>query len=140
MLTKAEADAILAEPKVITANISWRSLPAGGGRRFLLETSVLVPSKNLLLKLYGRVGKTNYSFALVHAGDPIRKLTAHARHHNPGCEWLTQTHIHIWDEANEDGQAYIPSEIITSDVHQALHDFLKECNINLRGTYKPFMV
>lgn len=139
MLTQGETEAIIAEPKVITANVSWRSLPVSGGRRFLFEASVLVPSRNMLLKLYGRAGKKNYSFSLVYGGEPIRKLTAHARHHNPDCEWLTEPHKHTWDETNEDGHAYVPSDIRTSDVHQALSDFLRECNIDLRGMYTPFL-
>ena len=140
MLTKAEADAIVIESKVITNNITWRSVPCSSRPRFQFETSVLVPTRNMLLKLYGRCGGSNYSFSLVCGGQPIRKLTKHARHRNPDQQFITGLHKHIWDEVNEDGYAYVPDDIHAEDVHQAFHDFLKECSIELRGAYKAFLV
>jgi hypothetical protein len=140
LLTKEEADSVIAAQKVISANVSWHQRPSGVGRRFTLEASVLEPSTNILLKLYGRVGKKNYSFSLLYGGDVIRKYTVHDRHHNPDCTWIEKPHKHLWDDINEDGYAYIPTDIDTSDIHKAFTDFLKECNITLTGTYSPFLV
>jgi len=140
MLTKAEAETLLTEEKLITANVRWQPLKSKAGRRYRCEVVVLAPTSNVALKLHGRVGKTNRSFALTYWGDPIRKYTVHKKHINPDGTAIVEPHKHRWDEINEDGYAYIPNDITPGDPHTEFVDFLKECNIKLLGTYTPFLL
>ncbi len=140
MLSKAEAEALLAEEKLITANIRWQPLKSKSGRRYRFEVVVLVPSRNVALKLHGQVAKTNRSFVLIFGGDPIRKYTVHAKHRNPDGTVIREPHKHLWDEVNEDGYAYIPKDITPGDPNREFVDFLKQCNIRLLGSYTPFLL
>lgn len=146
MVTKAEAEAILAEEKVITKNLRWTSR----GPRFELEAAVGIvgqpvdpdePEKPVAsLRLVGYVGKTNRSFALLCRNFPIRKYTVHDHHTNPKTgEVVYGPHKHTWDDDWEDGLVYVPADIRIGDANEELVDFLHECNIRLEGAYQPLM-
>jgi len=137
--SQANANALLQAHKVLAANIRWRQQPSRRGRRYKLEARVLVRDTGELLTLKGTVGKTNFSFALLYANYPICKYTKHHKHHNPTCQVLTRGHIHTWDELHEDGMAEEANHIDEGDINNAFMQFLKECNIQLIGTYKPFL-
>ena len=79
MVTRAEAERIIAEPKVIGANLSWKK--DGQGQR--LEAKVLCEESGEMLVLRGYQGKRNRSFALLYRNEPIRKYTVHSRHIDP---------------------------------------------------------
>lgn len=69
MVTAAESEAILAEPKVVAADFAWQ-FQRGGYR---LDATVLAEESGELLKLRGYVGRKNRSFALLYKNTPIRK-------------------------------------------------------------------
>ena len=147
MVSAAEAEKLLAEDKVIAMNIFWRSDRRGVSRRrahsqrsgiqtFKLEASVLSLDSGEIMSLRGSIGKTNRSFALLYKNSPIRKYTVHDRHRDPVTRIVyTDPHKHIWDDDWQDRRVYIPDDIRIGDPNQELEDFLKECNILLRGSY-----
>ena len=69
MITKAQAETMLAEPKVIAANLLWQFAP----QVYRLEATVLAEESSELLKLRGYVGRSNRSFVLLYQNTPIRK-------------------------------------------------------------------
>lgn len=134
MVTRAEADAIIQEPRVIGANLSWTS----DRRSFTLEATVLAIDSGHLLKLRGYIGLKNHSFALLYKNIPIRMYTAHDRHRNPLTgEIVRVPHKHYWDDVWEDDLIEIPDDIRTGDPNTEFLDFLKECNITFHGAYSP---
>ena len=136
MVTKAEAEAILEEDKVIAVNLHW--FP--DGPRFRLGAAVRAVESGALLRLHGFVGKTNRSFALLHRNFPIRKYTVHDHHTNPDTgEVVFGPHKHTWDDEWEDRLVYVPTDIRIGDANDELHDFLVECNIRLLGAYQPLL-
>lgn len=137
MVTEAEAQGILEEPKVIGANLSWTV--DGVMRR--LDAKVLCLESEEVLTFKGTLGKTNRSFVLLYKNTPIRKYTVHAYHRDPVTrDMIRQPHKHMWDEEYEDRRVYIPDDIRIGNLNEELMDFLKECKIELRGTYSPVMV
>ena len=137
MVTEADAQSILAQSKVIGANLHWTT--DGVIRR--LEAKVFCDENEEILVFKGTLGKTNRSFVLLYKNTPIRKYTVHSHHRNPVTrEVIRGPHKHIWDEEYQDRQVYIPDDIRMGDPNEELMDFLEECNIRLRGTYSPIMV
>ena len=132
MVTKTQADIILAESKVIAANLMWRF----DRRAYRLEATMLAEDSGELLKLRGYVGPRSRSFALLYRNTPIRKYTVHHMHidHETG-EKTSEPHKHTWDEINKDRKTYLPDDIRIGDANRELIDFLRECNITLRGAY-----
>jgi len=126
------------EKKVCTVDIQWQRA-RGRSRRYSLEFSVLVPSRQRLCRIRGLVGKKNYSFCLLFDNQPIRKYTVHYRHKNPDGTTVAETHKHKWDELNEDRETYVPTDIDAVDINQALKDFLVEINVESRGSYQSVM-
>lgn len=135
MVTAAEAEAILAKPKIIAANNSWRRYSPN----YRIEATVLILDTNEICSLRGQVGRSNRSLALLYNNTPIRKWTVHHQHRNPVTrEIVREPHKHTWDDVYEDKIIYIPDDIRVGDVNDELLDFLNECNITLRGRYLPF--
>ena len=132
MVTKAQADTVLAEPKVIAANLLWRF----DRICYRLEATVLAEESGELMKLRGYVGRKNRSFVLLYRNTPVRKYTVHPLHtdYETG-EKTTEPHKHTWDEINLDRKVYLPDDIRIGDANDELIDFLRECNIMLRGAY-----
>ena len=136
MVTEAEAYRLLEENKVIWANLSWRI----AGERFRLEAKVLCLESEEILILRGFVGKKNRSFVLLYQNTPIRKYTVHAFHRDPVTrERVTQPHKHLWDDEWEDRRVYIPNDIRIGNLNEEFVDFLRECNIELRGSYAQLL-
>ena len=134
MVTAAEAVAIMEEPKIIAVNFTWRRQR----RSYQLEATVMAMESQQTLRLCGYIGRKNRSFALLYQNTPIRKYTVHDRHRDPvTMEIIRQPHKHRWDDEWEDKRVYIPDDIRIGDPNIELIDFLKECNIELRGTYTP---
>lgn len=132
MVTEAEARRLIDEPKVIGMNLSWKR----AGQGFRPEAKVLCLDSDEILSLRGFVGKTNRSFALLYRNTPIRKYTVHAFHRDPKTkEVVRQPHKHTWDDEWKDGRVYIPDDIRIGNANEELMDFLRECNIELRGSY-----
>lgn len=134
MVTANDANDVLNEEKVISANLSWKQ----HGITYQLEAAVLIMRTRELLRLVGYVGIRNRSFALLYRNTPIRKYTVHARHRNPNSgQILQEPHKHTWDDVWEDSIAYIPDDIRAGNPNVELLDFLSECNITLDSVYVP---
>lgn len=132
-ITAAEADAILNEPKVIAMNLGWKS----DGRGYRLEATVMAEQSAHLLGLRAFVGVKNRSYALLFKNTPIRMFTVHDRHRDPATRQIVrEPHKHRWDDVWEDQPVYVPDDIRQGDPNIELMDFLKECGITLKGTYK----
>ncbi len=133
MVTKDDADRILAEEKVIEENLQWQF----DGRGYRLDARVFANRAGEVLRLLGYVGRKNRSFALLYRDTPIRKYTVHDRHRDPATgEVFRGPHKHWWDDVWEDRRVYIPDDIRTGDPNEELVDFLGECNIQLMGIYR----
>lgn len=130
-LTRAEADILVKSKKVVSASATWKSI--GGAWR--LETAVLEPKSDSILRLTGYIG-TNYSFSLLYRNYPIRMFTKHHKHMFQG-EVYRVPHKHIWSEITETAEVYIPNDINPKDnINDQFLDFCKECNIDLKGGYQ----
>ena len=137
MVTKAKAERLLQEEKVIGVNLSWKRF--GPNRR--LSAKVLCIDSREVLSLRGFIGKRNRSFVLLHRNTPIRKYTVHAFHRDPVTrQIIMQPHKHTWDDEWEDRGVYIPDDIRIGDPNEELMDFLRECKILLKGAYSPFLL
>ncbi len=133
MVTTAEANRILEENKVIAMNLSWRFERNG----YRIQANVLSLDSDEMLSFRGYVGKTNRSFALLYRNLPIRKYTVHDRHIDPVTSRVfKEPHKHSWDDVWEDKRVYIPNDIRIGNPNEEMMDFLKECNISLRGYYR----
>lgn len=136
MVTAAEAAKVLAEDKVIDANLDWRfdrNLQA-----FCLQVDVICRTSGELLSLRGYVGDPNRSFALLYRNSPIRKYTVHnnQKHRDPLTgQVFREPHKHYWHDEYEGNVAYIPNDIRIGDPNEEILDFLRECNISVRGSY-----
>lgn len=120
MVTAAEAEAILAEPKVIAVNFTWRRQPRG----YQLEATVMAMESQQTLRLLGYIGRKNRSFALLYQNTPIRKYTVHDRHRDPVTkEVIREPHKHQWNDEWQDRKAYIPDDIRIGDPNIELIDF-----------------
>jgi len=137
LLTTTEAKELLDEQKVIDHPFGWRMISSDRRR---LEASVWVPSPSIEIKLYGNVGKTNYSFTLSYQGYCLRTYNVHFYHHNPDCNDIYEPHKHDWDERYGTKQAYVVHDISTDNINSALKDFLKECNIEALGGYQQILL
>ena len=133
MVTKAEAEKVLTEDKVIAMNLEWRFQR----RAHRLEASVLCTNSGEVLSLRGYIGTKNRSLVLLYKNFPIRKYTVHDRHKDPVTRIVhTKPHKHIWDDVWQDKRVYVPDDIRMGNPDEELVDFLHECNISLRGSYK----
>lgn len=131
-ISTAEVDALVAEPKLISANVVWH--PDVNGHK--LEARVLVLSSSQLLRLTGKLGERNYSFCLLLNNFPIRRWCTKRRHTNPDKEIIRGPHKHRFDEEHGDNWAYQPNDLTPIDVNLDFAAFLEECNISLTGMYQ----
>jgi hypothetical protein len=135
-ISKAQADALIDEPKLISANLVWRSW--GRGRR--AEVAVLGTQSGALLRLNCWLGPyDNRSFALLHNNQPIRKWTVHARTKAPDDGPIYGPHKHTWDDELGDEYTYVPDDIRVGDAEEEFEDFLAECNIVFIGGVQSTM-
>lgn len=134
MVTAAEAERVLGEDKVIDANMDWRF----DRNAYRLTADVICRTSGETLTLRGYVGKQNRSFALLYENSPIRKYTVH--NYQPHRDPLTgqvfrEPHKHYWHDEHKDNVAYVPDDIRIGDPNEEILDFLRECNISVRGSY-----
>lgn len=139
-MTEAQVGALLAEDKVITANLSWRPWGRRGSR---LEATVLAKESNIRLKLYGYVGPRQQSFSLLYESIDIRRLclSNNARHINRDKERFEGVHKHRFDESvAQSREAYRPNGIQQPvSIDDAFFAFLQECKIILQGAYQQHL-
>lgn len=130
MVTAAEADRVIAEDKVIDANLDWIFVR----NAYRLTADVMCRTSGEPLTLRGYVGEQNRSFALLYRNSPIRKYTVH--NYQPHRDPLTgqvfrEPHKHYWHDEHKDNVAYIPNDIRIGDPNEEILDFLRECNISV---------
>lgn len=134
MITAAEADALVAEEKVIEEDLRWSF--QRGGMRFTAQVRSL--ESDAELTLHGYVGETNRSIVLVIDGSAIRRYTVHPTHRNPDTKRVIHgAHLHIWHDVWQGDIALPPDGILVGDPDQELFDCLRLFNITLRGVYEP---
>ena len=134
MITAAEANALVAEEKVIDDDVRWSF--QRGGMRFAARVRSL--ESDAELTLHGFVGRTNRSVVLVVDEAAIRRYTVHYSHRNPDTGRLLRgAHMHIWDDRWADRIATPPDGIRVGDPDQELFDCLQQFNIIIRGRYEP---
>lgn len=134
MITAAEADALVAEEKVIDDDVRWSF--QRGGMRFAARVRSL--ESDAELTLHGFVGESNRSIVLVIDGSAIRRYTVHPSHRNPDTRRkIYGAHMHIWDDVWQDDLALPPDGIRVGDPDQELFDCLRQFSITLRGVYEP---
>ena len=134
MITAAEADALVAEAKVIDDDVRWSYQRCG--MRFAVRVRSL--ESDAELTLHGYVGRKNRSVALVIDGSPIRRYTVHPSHRNPDTDQIIRgPHMHTWHDEWGGKIATTPDGIRVGDPDQELFDCLREFNITLRGRYEP---
>ena len=134
MVTAAQANALVAEDKVIEGTLAWRDDPRG----FRLRADAAAPRSGRTLALHGYVGRKNRSIALVFEDAPIRRFTVHRSHTNPDTgQTLLGPHLHTWDDQWGGELAQPPRNITVGDPNDELFDFLREFNTLLRGAYEP---
>ncbi len=139
MLETSKADQLHRAPKVIEDPLVWK--PARHG--FRLEVPVWCPELEVDLRLVCNIGKTNYGFALLYQNNTIRRYDICARHksHSTGQVIDRTPHKHTWSQESEDDQAYVPDDIDSSgDINSQFEAFLKEENVEIKGTYQRLMV
>lgn len=92
----------------------------------------LVCTKNPLLE-------KGYSFALLLEGKRIRGFDPQGKHINryPQRERISGLHKHKWRDDCESSFAYVPTDIINTEISAAFHAFLNECNIRFDGHFVP---
>ena len=134
MITAAEADALVAEAKVINDDVRWSF--QRGGMRFAVRVRSL--ESDAELTLHGFVGRKNRSVVLVIDGAAIRRYTVHRSHRNPDTgRQIHGAHIHTWHDEWGGRIAMTPDDIRVGDPDQELFDCLRQFNITLRGRYEP---
>lgn len=137
-MTEAQVASLLAEDKVITANLLWRPWGRRGAR---LEATVLTMESDKRLKIFGYAGPTKQSFSLLYASIDIRRLclSNNAKHRNSNQELFEGLHKHRYDDnITQSREAYRPEDIQQPiGIDEAFFAFLKECKITLKGTYQP---
>lgn len=134
MITAAEADALVAEEKVIDEDLRWSF--ERGGMRFAVRVRSL--ESDAELTLHGFVGRRNRSIVLVIDGSPIRRYTVHRSHTNPDTGLrILGAHMHIWHDHWAGRIATLPDGVRVGNPDQELFDCLRLFNITLRGRYEP---
>jgi hypothetical protein len=141
--TKTESDKLVEMKKVVSKNLVWkRRGPYSWHIQAVAAASVKDSQsrkdRQESFRIVGYVGKTNYSFALIYRGCPLRKYTAHSNSpHRIGNELFCRPHKHKWNGYTENKEAYYPDDINPDDnINEQFLSFCKECNISLAGAYQ----
>ena len=136
MLTKAEVDRIITEPKEIRRDVHWTNVSSSGVPRLRLQTVVNMPTMmDISLQLRGYFRGGNYSFTLLYENYCLVRYDRRPYHTNPDGTEVTEPHKHFWDETYGDKQACPATNVPPDDLDRAFHEFLRECNVTLWGQY-----
>lgn len=130
-------------PKYTASRICWKPTPSGS---LIFQAKVLTVD-GLGLDLFGYWNKNvnhsraRWGFSLKYAGHCIRSYDMSTYHKNPGERGKVKgPHKHRFSSSKIDRYAYKPDPPISEqDPNEALMDFLREANIELRGDYQYFM-
>jgi hypothetical protein len=129
--------------KYSASRIRWRS--GSGEAVYIFQAKVLTEDgTGLDLTGYwqknGKHNCTRWGFSLRYMGHCVRSYDMATKHKNPGEGWIRGPHKHKFSSSKIERYAYKPDPPISeTDANQALIDFLKESNIELRNGYQDFM-
>ncbi len=132
-LTQAEADALLAVPKIKVNDDQWE-YPGLGGKLAVPLTSTDKREKFFLDLSRGRIDllKGTYQNRGRHVVVLARLDFGGPPHRNPDGEEIASPHLHTYREGFGDKWAYpLPIEAFPSitDLWQSFFDFMRYCNI-----------
>lgn len=130
-------------PKYVASRIVWKR---GNGQDVFIFLATVLTEDGEGLDLSGywqRVGRHNrtcWGFSLKYMGHCVRSYDMAKVHKNPGAGKVRGPHKHMFSSSRIDRYAYKPDPpICENDPNQALLDFLREGNIELRSDYQTFM-
>ena len=140
-LTNADFQAILEDrTKRIAGDIAWSEdedhSPAWEFRAHVESTG------GWPLFVKGRfssaAGTLTYALILKTVGR-IYALDLGKDHHNPGCEYVGEKHMHRWTERDGDKAAYVPEDVRApvTDPVSVWKEFCAEAGIRHEGVMKP---
>lgn len=109
------------EEKYLATNVEWERI---AGHRFSAEAGVRTEDGEHQLKFKAEYWTKAYSFSLLYRNTLVR-LWDNNDHHQD----IANGHKHPYSEEGEYGEPYPVNDVSTSDVDQALIDFLDECSI-----------
>lgn len=124
-----ELEALYVTDKYVN-DLNWRAMAPG---RYRLEADVFTDTETLRLSgnySQNSVKKPGYSFSLLHQNCLTVRRWDFGPHHGK----KSYSHKH-----KENYESYPVDDISLENVNQALLDFLKECNIDLRGQYQAII-
>lgn len=119
-ISKEFMDRLYRQDKILAEDITWEHQ---GGARYSLDVRVHTMENEFVLTLKGKVWKKSYSFSLLYRNNIVRLWDFNDHH-----EGITG-HKHSYTPNSQYGEPYPVDDISTSDVNQALIDFLDECSI-----------
>lgn len=76
----------------------------------------------------------NYKFALIYQGERIAGMCVGKDHHNPTCQHISGSHIHIWNEEEKDSYAEKIEFDNIEKIEHGLNFFCERNNIYINGT------
>lgn len=109
------------EDKYLATNIEWERT---AGHRFSAEAGVRTQDGEHQLEIKAAYWTKSYSFSLLYRNTLVR-LWDYNDHHQD----IENGHKHPYSEEGEYGEPYSVNDVSTSNVDQALIDFLEECRI-----------
>lgn len=130
-------------PKYVVSTINWK--PGDRPGIFTFQAQVLTQDgRGLDLHGHwvktGKYGVAAWGFSLYFFGNLIRSYDMAKKHKNPGGGKVRGPHKHKFSSSKIHRYAYKPNPPISeSNPNEALIDFLKESNIELRSEYQNFM-
>jgi len=134
LITIEEREKIYTEPKfVLGKELIWRRKEGEGSAKLNVK---VFRHNGEELSLRGTL-RHRYSFALLYKGIIVIRQWDTARHRDPADVIFTGPHKHPRKDKGSIAWAYYVDDIPTDNVKKALHAFLKECNITVKGEYQP---
>lgn len=132
-ISKEDIDNLYAIPKIIIDDIKWQS----NNNSLKIKISVYTKEeqfKGIKITLYGNVGK-KYSFSLNCNNNIIIRRWDYFKHPD-----IQEPHKHYFDGNINAMKIYPATDIPTDDLNIAFYNFLKECNIELKGIYYQIII
>lgn len=124
-LTVENMESLYEEEKILVEDVIWEEITSRSGK-YSTKAKVSAFDSGEMLIFHGEYWGMRYSFTLRYKNTIIR-LWDFNDHHEGMVE-----HKHRFPESEIIEEDPYPAEdVTTSDVNQAVHDFLEECNIRV---------
>lgn len=126
-----ERERIYNEDKIVRAEeLTWRQSKEGSLK---LQANVL-RANGEEISLRGTCSKKRYSFALLYKNSILIRKWDFRRHTDPKGNVFPGPHKQPRPDKQSERWAYSVEDIPTNNIDKALLAFLKECNIEIRGS------